>query len=43
MTEQLGLAYADALTHGVNDVSDADFKKTRTFYNDSQIVELTMT
>ncbi len=40
--EQLGLAYADALTHGVHDVSDADFKKTRALYNDSQIVELTM-
>ena len=40
--EQLGLAYADALTRGVRDVSDEDFKKTRAFYNDSQIVELTM-
>jgi AhpD family alkylhydroperoxidase len=41
--EQLGLAYADALTRGVHEVSDADFQKTRAFYNDSQIVELTMT
>lgn len=41
--EQLALAYADSLTRGVHDVSDADFQKTRTFYNDSQIVELTMT
>lgn len=40
--EQLGLAYADALTRAVHDVSDEDFKKTRAFYNDSQIVELTM-
>jgi AhpD family alkylhydroperoxidase len=40
--EQLGLAYADSLTHGVHDVSDAEFQKTRAFYNDSQIVELTM-
>ncbi len=41
--EQLALAYADELTHGVRDVSDADFQKTRALYNDSQIVELTMT
>lgn len=40
--EQLGLAYADSLTRGVHDVSDADFQKTRALYNDSQIVELTM-
>ncbi|HET9712688.1 MAG TPA: hypothetical protein VFP64_12420 [Pyrinomonadaceae bacterium] len=40
--EQLGLSYADSLTRGVHDVSDEDFKKTRAFYNDSQIVELTM-
>src|SRR6185312_15960083 len=40
--EQLGLAYADSLTRGVHDVSDQDFQKTRAFYNDSQIVELTM-
>jgi AhpD family alkylhydroperoxidase len=41
--EQLALAYADQLTHGVHDVSEADFQKTRAAYNDSQIVELTMT
>ena len=41
--EQIALSYADQLTHGVHDVSDADFQKTRGFYNDSQIVELTMT
>ena len=41
--EQLGLAYADSLTRGIHEVSDADFQKTRAFYNDSQIVELTMT
>ena len=40
--EQLGLAYADSLTRGVHEVSDADFQKTRSFFNDSQIVELTM-
>lgn len=41
--EQLALSYADQLTQGVHDVSDADFQKTRAAYNDSQIVELTMT
>lgn len=42
LPEQLALSYADLLTHGVHDVSDADFEKTRAAYNDSQIVELTM-
>lgn len=41
--EQLALAYADALTRGIHDVSDADFARTRAAYNDSQMVELTMT
>lgn len=41
--EQLAVAYADNLTNGVNEVSDTQFEKTRAFYNDSQIVELTMT
>jgi AhpD family alkylhydroperoxidase len=40
--EQLALAYADSLTRGIHDVSDADFAKTRAAYNDSQMVELTM-
>lgn len=42
-SEQAALAYADDLTQGVEEVSDAEFQKTRGFYNDSQIVELTMT
>jgi AhpD family alkylhydroperoxidase len=40
--EQLALSYADSLTRGVHDVSDADFARTRAAYNDSQVVELTM-
>lgn len=40
--EQLALAYADSLTRGVHDVSDADFARTRAAYNDAQLVELTM-
>jgi len=40
--EQLALAYADSLTRGINDVSDADFARTRAAYNDAQLVELTM-
>lgn len=40
--EQLALSYADSLTRGIHDVSDADFAKTRAVYNDSQVVELTM-
>ena len=35
--------YAELLTNDIHGVSDADFAKTRGFYNDSQIVELTMT
>lgn len=40
--EQLALAYADSLTRGINDVSDADFARTRAAYNDAQLIELTM-
>lgn len=40
--EQLALAYADSLTRGVHDVTDADFARTRAAYNDAQMVELTM-
>lgn len=41
--EQLALNYATLLTNDVQGVSDADFAKVRGIYNDSQIVELTMT
>lgn len=41
--EKLALDYADSLTRDVHGVSDDDFQKMRTRFNDSQIVELTMT
>ncbi|MEJ7615396.1 MAG: hypothetical protein WKF30_00145 [Pyrinomonadaceae bacterium] len=41
--DALALSYAESLTRDVNGVSDADFQKIRGAYNDSQIVELTMT
>ncbi|HEX8686012.1 MAG TPA: carboxymuconolactone decarboxylase family protein, partial [Pyrinomonadaceae bacterium] len=40
--EQVALSYADALTRGVHDVTDDDFARARSFYNDAQLVELTM-
>jgi len=41
--EKLALRYADSLTRSVHGVSDEDFEKVRGQFNDSQIVELTMT
>ncbi|HEX8087434.1 MAG TPA: carboxymuconolactone decarboxylase family protein [Blastocatellia bacterium] len=41
--ENLALGYADSLTRDVHGVSDEDFQKLRAYFNDSQIVELTMT
>jgi AhpD family alkylhydroperoxidase len=41
--ERLAVEYAEKLTNDIHGVSDADFQKVRGFYNDSQIVELTMT
>jgi AhpD family alkylhydroperoxidase len=41
--EKIALEYAEKLTNDIHGVSDEDFAKTRGFYNDSQIVELTMT
>ncbi len=41
--ELTAIRYAELLTNDIHGVSDADFAKTRAFYNDSQIVELTMT
>ncbi len=41
--DQLALSYAETLTRDVNGVSDADFQKMRAPYNDSQVVEMTMT
>ncbi len=42
-SEQAAVRYAELLTRDIHGVSDAEFQKTRGFYNDSQIVELTMT
>ncbi len=41
--EQAAIRYADLLTRDVHGVSDAEFQKTRASFNDSQVVELTMT
>lgn len=41
--EALAVRYASLLTMDVHGVSDADFEKVHGVYNDSQIVELTMT
>ncbi len=45
VSEQAALRYAEALTReaNANGVSDAEFQTTRAAFNDSQIVELTMT
>ncbi|MEP7337155.1 MAG: carboxymuconolactone decarboxylase family protein [Acidobacteriota bacterium] len=42
-SEQAAIRYADLLTRDVHGVSDAEFQKTRASFNDSQVVELTMT
>ena len=41
--DRLALNYAEGLTRGVHGVSDADFEKVRGYFNDSQLVEMTMT
>jgi alkylhydroperoxidase family enzyme len=41
--ERLALSYAEFLSKDVHGVSDEDFQKTRAQFNDSQVVELTMT
>lgn len=43
VADQMALKYAELLTGDVHGVSDEDFQKTRAYFNDSQIVELTMT
>jgi AhpD family alkylhydroperoxidase len=40
--DQHALRYAELLTRDVNGVTDAEFARVRSVYNDSQIVELTM-
>ena len=42
-SEAAALRYAELLTRDVHGVSDAEFQTTRAHFNDSQIVELTMT
>jgi alkylhydroperoxidase family enzyme len=41
--DRLALQYAEGLTRGVHGVSDSEFARVRGSYNDSQIVEMTMT
>lgn len=41
--DRLALRYAEGLTHGVHGVSDADFVTVRGYFNDAQLVEMTMT
>lgn len=41
--EKIALDYAEKLTNDIHGVSDDDFAQTRGFYNDSQVIELTMT
>lgn len=42
-SEQAAIRYAELLTRAVLGVSDAEFQTTRGYFNDAQIVELTMT
>jgi alkylhydroperoxidase family enzyme len=42
-SEQAALRYAELLTRDIHGVSEAEFQKARSLFNDSQIVELTMT
>ena len=42
-SEQAAVRYAELLTRDIHGVSEAEFQKTRSIFNDSQIVELTMT
>jgi AhpD family alkylhydroperoxidase len=41
--EKTAIEYAEKLTNDIHGVSDADFARTRGVFNDSQLVELTMT
>lgn len=42
-SEQIALRYAELLTRDIHGVSDEEFQRVRGHFNDSQIVELTMT
>ena len=41
--DQLALTYAEELTQGVHGVSDSEFAKVSGYFNDAQLVEMTMT
>lgn len=41
--EKIALEYAEKLTNDIHGVTDTDFAKARGVYNDSQLIELTMT
>lgn len=41
--ERIAVEYAEKLTDDIHGVSDEEFATTRGFYNDSQLIELTMT
>jgi AhpD family alkylhydroperoxidase len=42
-SEQAAVRYAELLTRDIHGVGEAEFQKTRSLFNDSQVVELTMT
>lgn len=42
-SDRAAIAYAEALTRDIHGVGEAEFRQTRGAFNDSQIVELTMT
>lgn len=41
--EQAAIRYAELLTRDIHGVGEAEFRQTRAWFNDSQVVELTMT
>jgi len=41
--ESLAIEYAEKLTKDIHGITDADFQRVRAEFNDSQIIELTMT
>lgn len=41
--EQTAIRYAELLTKDIDGITDAEFAKARAYFNDSQMVELTMT
>ncbi len=43
VADRLALTYAEELTQGVHGVNDSEFAKVSGYFNDSQLVEMTMT